>query len=267
MFTEKYSREIGKMMKVGLALFTLIAIFFIFQILSDIKEYKYIGKGVYPARTISVTGSGEVYAIPDIGTFTFNIQERADTVEAAQTTASQKTDQALEALKALGVDEKDIKTENYYISPRYEYPQIVCITYPCPQGRETLVGYEVVQTMSVKVRNLDQSGELITAATNAGATGVSGLSFTIDDMDAVKADARERAIDDAKEKAKRLEKDLGVNFIRVSGFYENDMPIYYDERVMGMGGDIAMSAKAPAPTLPTGENKITSQVTLIYEIK
>lgn len=266
MFLEKYGEEVRKIMKIGLWLLGLIAVFFLFQILSDLKEYKYIGKGVYPARTISVNGTGEVYAIPDIGRFTFSVNERAQTVDEAQVSAAEKGKAAIDTLKGLGVDEDDIKTENYSVSPRYEYSQINCITFPCPPGRQELVGYEVNQTMSVKVRDLEKSGELIAAVTGAGATNVSNLSFTIDDMDAVRADARELAIEDAKERAHRLERDLGVRFIKITGFYENEGPQFFEERAMAFGGDAAFNTKA-VPELPVGENKIVSTVTLIYEIK
>jgi len=85
-------------------------------------------------------------------------------------------------------------------------------------------------------------------------------------MDTVRANAREMAIIDAKEKAKRLEGDLDVKFIRLTGFYENEDQRFYEERVM-MSADSAMGGAISAPSLPTGENKVVSNVTLIYEVR
>lgn len=263
---EKFGTEIQKLLKAGFALVVLIAIFFVFQILTDIKEYRYVGRDVYPSQTISVNGIGEVYAIPDIGQFTFTVRERADTIDEAQANATRKSNAVIEALESRGVEEKDIKTQDYYVGPRYEYIQVQCITFPCP-GEERLVGYEVSQTMAVKVRDLETSGDLITAVTEAGATGVSNLSFTIDDMEAIRADARKEAIVDAREKAERLAEDLGVRLIRIAGFYEDGGYGFYEERAMGYGGDMAVMQSAAAPKLPTGENKITSSVSITYEIK
>lgn len=267
MFVEKYGEEIKKLLKAGLILFWVLGLFFALLIVSQLKEYKYIGSGVYPAKTVSVSGLGEVYAVPDIGQFTFGINERAGTVVEAQQTAATKAEVAIKALKAAGVLENDIKTENYSVSPRYEYQDVLCIQYPCP-SQQTLVGYEVNQTFSVKVRDLEKSGSLINVATDAGATQVSSLSFTIDDMEKVKADARARAIEQAKEKAKVLEDDLGVNLGKLVGYYENEYPTpYYDTKAYGFGGDVAMAESRVAPPTPTGENKIVSQITLMFEIK
>ena len=99
---------------------------------------------------------------------------------------------------------------------------------------------------------------------------MSGLSFTIDDEDAFKADARKQAIEDAQEKAEVLADNLGVRIVRMNGYWEEEggYPGYY-----GMGGgmeygDMAVSSqKAIAPELPTGESKITSEITITYEIK
>jgi uncharacterized protein YggE len=96
---------------------------------------------------------------------------------------------------------------------------------------------------------------------------VSGLTFTIDDESALQREARKKAIDDAKTKAQQLAKDLGVSLSRIVSFSENNgspMPMYYRADAMAMGG--AMEAKS-APSVPTGQNKISSDVSITYEIK
>ena len=193
--------------------------------------------------------------------------EEGKTVKEAQDKATVKMDLALAAMKALGIENKDIKTSGYNAYPKYENEQIVCITYPCPVGRQKIIGYEVNQNITVKVRKIDDAGKTIDAVTTAGASNVSGISFTIDDEDALTRDARKKAIEDAREKAKELAKDLDVRLVRIVNFSENGRgyPMYFKtEASLGMGG---ADSAVPAPTLPVGENEIVSNVTITYEIR
>lgn len=98
-----------------------------------------------------------------------------------------------------------------------------------------------------------------------GANQVGGINFVIDDEDAVKEEARKQAIEKAKEKADQIAKDLGVSFGRLVSFYESsgDFPIYRSYMAEGVGG----GEPAPAPEIPSGENKVTVTVNLTYEIK
>lgn len=249
------------------ALTVILIAFLAVQIIGTVKGYKYIGGDSLPQNVITVTGEGKIFAVPDIATFSFSVMEEGKTVKEAQDKATVKMDTALKALKDLGIDDKDIKTSGYNAYPKYETNQIYCITYPCPQGRQEIVGYEVNQNITVKVRKVDDAGKAIDAITSAGASNVSGINFTIDDEDALVRDARQEAIADAREKAKELANDLDVKLVRIVNFSENGRgyPTYYKaEATLGMGGaDMAV----PAPTIPVGENEIVSSVTITYEIR
>ena len=138
----------------------------------------------------------------------------------------------------------------------------------CPPSKQVLTGYEVSQTITVKVRKTADAGGILTKVGGLGVSNISGLNFVVDDIDTVQAQARDKAIADAKDKADKLEKSLGVKFVRIINFYEGG-----NYGVVGMGGDM-MSAKAVsfesaqvAPQLPVGENKVTSQVSITYEIQ
>jgi uncharacterized protein YggE len=218
-------------------------------------------------NTITVSGKGETFAVPDIATFTFSVTETGTTVSEAQTKATDKNNAALKYLKNAGVADKDIKTESYSANPQYDYNQIVCVKYPCPPTKPTLNGYEVSQTISVKVRDTKKAGDILSNIGEYGVTNISGLTFTIDNDDVLKADARALAISDAKAKAEELAKDLGVGLGKVTSFSEESngypYPVYAMEaKATGMGG-----APAVAPDVPTGENKITVNVTVTYKIK
>ncbi len=248
----------------------LLGVFLAIKSLTLLKESSYIGRGVYPANVITVTGSGEVFAVPDIASFSFSVTESGKTAAEAQDKASKKSNAILDAVKGMGIADKDIQTASYNSYPKYEYSNSVCANGYCPPGRQTLVGYEVSQTINIKVRNTDTAGDVLTKVGSLGASNITGLNFVVDDMDSAKAEAREKAVADAKAKAKVLAKTLGVRLERIVSFYESgeQPPIIY-----GMGG-ISMDSKvmnqampAVAPELPTGENKIVSNVSITYEVQ
>lgn len=263
---EEGAKRVLKWAAISLLFFS---IFLLVRIIMDLKKLPNIGKEIYPQSTITVNGTGEAYAIPDIATFTFSVVELGNTVAAAQEKADAKIAKALESIKSADIEEKDIKTVSYNVYPKYEWEQIVCITYPCPSGKNNLTGYEVNQTISVKIRDTEKAGDLVTKIGTVGASNISGIEFTVDDRDKYVVQAREEAIAEAKENAKKLAKQLGVRLGKLMYFSDNNgypMP-YYAE---GMGGaDMKVSAVAsrPAAELPVGESKITSQISITYEIR
>ena len=245
-----------------------LGVFLGISALGALMQLRYIGTGVMPANTISVFGEGEAFIVPDMGEFTFSVVSEKPTVAAAQADATTKQNAVAEYLKSAGVEEKDIKTVGYNVYPQYDYETQVCPAGGyCPGGRQVLRGYEVRQTTQVKVRDTEQAGELLSGVGSKGATEVSGLSFTVEDETAIQTEARAEAIIDAKEQAKALARDLGVSLVRIVSFSENTggypYPLY--EKTLGMGG--ATDAAAPAPRIETGENKYTSNVTIVYEIR
>jgi uncharacterized protein YggE len=270
------SPQMAKLSRVLVWLVVVGAIFMAVKTLNEFKKGMYIGRDIASQNTITVSGEGEVLAKPDIATFTFSVTEEGKTVAEAQKKATEKTNKALDLLKDSDVDEdKDIKTLSYNINPKYEYyyqPQIMApcsIDYcpPRPVKEPKIIGYEVSQTIEVKVRKLEKAGELLTAIGGVGVQNVGGLQFKIEDEDKVKQEAREKAINQAKEKAEILADQLGVSLVRVASFSESgNYPIYY-ARTMAMDAKGGYAESAPAPEIPTGENQIISNVTITYEIR
>ncbi len=212
-------------------------------------------------NTITVTGKGEVMAKPDIATISFGVIEEGMDVAKAQEASAIKMNKIIDTIKSSGVEDKDIKTTNYSIYPRYDYLR-VNYTYG---GKQVLAGYDVSQTVQVKIRDLTKIGEILSAVGDS-VTNVSGPNFSIDEEDTIKAQAKEEAIKNAREEAKKLAKSLGVRLVRITSFSEGGVyPVYYGmEKSMtaGIGG-----ADAIAPEIPVGENTITSNVTITYEIR
>ena len=248
----------------------VLALFLLMATLSEFRSYRYIGSGVAPTNTITVSGDGEVFAVPDTATFSVTVQEEAKEVKDAQDTATEKSNDIIAYLKGAGIDEKDIQTTDYSVYPQYDYLQGVCPTSGyCPPGKQTLRGFQVSQTLTVKVRDTKKAGDLLSGVGSRGASQVSGLSFTIDDQDALEAQARGKAIDDARTKAEALASQLGVSLVRIVGFSESGnypMPYAYGRGGVTMAMDVS-AEKALSPEVPVGQNKITSNVSVTYEIR
>ncbi len=223
-----------------------------------------------PEPMVTVTGTGEAFAIPDVAIVTFDIKKEAKDVGTAQKNVNSIIDPIIEKLQEKGIDKKDIKTVSYNSYPVYDYRQTApCYTAVCPPVQnQTLRGYEVSQSIQIKIRNIDISGEVLSSLGSSGVTNLSGLSFIVDDEDAVKAEARAQAIVNAKEKAKQLAKDLGVGLGKVVSFNEDVGYGYpmYERSSVGMGGDGFKSVPASV-SVPTGENKYTSNISITFRIK
>ena len=250
-----------------LAIFiAVLCVFFGMKIVNEIRTGEYIGAGIVPTNTISVSGKGEVFGVPNIAEFTFSVNEKAKLVAEAQQKATEKMNAVIAYLKSAKIDEKDIKTQSYNINPTYEYQQSICTKYSCPPGRSVLTGYEVSQSVTVKVRDVSKAGEILAGIGKLEVENLSGLNLTVDNQDALARDARKLAINDAELQAKILAKDLGVKLVRIVSFSENGqnppMPMYFAKDAYATS-----NVGATAPEIPTGQNKITSNVTITYEIR
>ncbi len=203
---------------------------------------------------IWVTGTGEVAAIPDVAILSLGVEAQATTVAEAQAQAAEAMDAVMDVLNDYGVAPKDIKTQYYSIYPLRRWDD----------GKETLIGYRVTNTVTAKIRNIEDTGSIIDAVTSAGGdyTRINGISFTVDDQDAYKVEAREEAMADAKAKAEQLAELAGVTlgkptYINESGGY---IPIYYDLR------EAAVGSPAPMTPISPGEMEISLSVQVVYSI-
>ena len=216
-------------------------------------------------NTITVFDTGEIYAKPDLALSTFSVVTEAKTVGEAMDENAKKMNDIIYFIKEQGVEEKDLKTTGFNLYPRYEYQKVETEIYPYPPGKRVLVGYEVTQSLEVKIRDMTKIGEIIQGTAEKGANQVGELQFIIDKQDELKTQARAQAIEKAKAKAEELASQLGIRLVRITDFNESSVtPYYYDlERAAvpsGIGG-------GEMPQIETGENKITVTVTITYEIR
>ncbi len=239
------------------AFLTIITLFFIVKTFNEFQSGKFIGQGQIGINTIDVVGKGEVFAKPDIAEFSVTVEKNAISVNDAQNNATEAINKVTKFLTDSGIEDKDIKTTNYNIYPRYDYLR--------DQG-QVFRGYTVSQTLDIKIRKIEDTGKILAGVTDAGANQVGGVNFKVDNDDAVLRQAREKAINDAKTKAEQLAKDLGVKIVRLINYSESGNGIYpyplygMESKMVGTGGDVA-------PSVPTGENTFTVNVSLTYQIK
>lgn len=243
----------------------LLAVFLLAKTIGEIVSW---GKEEqYPSRTVTVMAEGEAIATADIASFSFSVNEEAATSQEAQDKTTKKVDQALKYLKDNGVEDKDIKTEYYNINPKYENTA-PCYAFDCPAPSMKIIGYEVSQGVRVKVRDTDNAGKFLSEMTTFGINNVSGLSFTIDDEDALYDMARKDAIEKAEGKAEVLADNLGVRLGKVVSFSEDNPSLYYGGEAMYDSKVSAVAPMArPQANLPMGENTYTTRVYVTYELK
>lgn len=261
-------QELLKDKKVNITIFILLVVLGLFlfvQFINSIKTNQYIGRE-YNVNTIYVTGESEVAAVSDIATLNINLSKEATTAKEAQKLLNESIIKVLNYLEDQQVANEDIKSEYGGISPKYTYETKPCYMYPCPPREEKIVGYVANQSISVKVREVDNANVIKTGLAEAGVTDINGPTFSIDDEESYQLEARSLAIKDAREKAVVLAKDLGVKLGKVVSFSEgSNYRVYSSMKTMEASYD--MAAGSAVPELPKGENKITSSVTITYEIK
>jgi len=243
-----------------LMIFLFVLTIYVFVgIQNKVKEGRYIGQEIESKNTITVSGSGEVYTKPDLAFTTFSVITEKKQVAEAIGKNTEKMNAIIGSIEEQGVEKKDLKTTDFRVYPRYEWQEK---TRFYPSGKRVLVGYEIRQSLEVKIRDMEEIGVIIQKATDSGANQVGDLRFTVDDEDEIKKQARGQAIDEAKEKAKELASQLGVKLVRIVSFNEGGIaPRYYAfEEAIGMEGE------DKAPQIEVGENKIEVNVSITYEI-
>lgn len=266
MFDLEYKKSISLM---AVVLLVVTSLYFAVKSISVLMSESMMGSKM--ESTITLSGHGEVKIAPDIASVYFTIRKEAKTSKEAGGLVTEVEKKALEFLKANGVEDKYIKAENVSFYPKYEYQYDVkslmpCNEYGCPPrpGKNVVTGYEASESITVKVKDLDNVGKIMEGLAEVGVGEISGPNFQVEDEEMAKAEARKEAIDQAKQKADVLARDLGVRLGKVVSFNEsgNYYPMYMKG---GVSMDTALAESAPS--VPQGENTITSEVTITYEIK
>ncbi len=247
-----------------------------------------------PVRGISVNGVGKANGKPNVARSTIGVEARAGTAEEAIGEVNQRMAQVIAAVKQAGVADGDVRTstlslnfERNYESPRPEFsptaaPVMAPATAPlvAPAGKPKSAGvtvpkaeavpaaplvklpqgfYTATNNVEVTIRNLDTAGKVLSAATGAGANQLYGIRFEIEDPSAVQAEARKKAVADARARAERLAQLAGVKLGPAVSISEQD----------GGGGPVPMFAMAKmdsAAPVERGELTVTSTVQIVFAL-
>lgn len=206
-----------------------------------------------PKRKITVNGAAQVTLKPDVANVTFGTLTQDKEAAAARDANNTLMGKVMAAIKAQGVDtDKDVKTTHYGIHPRYDY------------NGNTITGYEVRNSIQVKVRNLDKLGAIMDAAAAAGANLSSGLYFDVEDGETAYDQALVKAIENARQRAETLARNAGGSLGAVlnasqSGGYYPPRPYYYGRQEMDMAaGEVPVSA---------GTLQVSAYVNITFELK
>jgi len=189
---------------------------------------------------INVSGQGKVTGKPDTLTVSLGVSVLRPTVDRATGDAAALAAAIIDALKGSGVAEADIQTANYTINPEYDWSG----------ETQRLLGYRVNNEVRVKIRNIDNAGVIIDAATAAGgdSTVVSHLAFSIEDNAELLQMARTAAWGDAEGKARQLAQLAGLQLGKAVSITESisydTPPIYYERAMAAMEDGAATPIEA-----------------------
>lgn len=192
-----------------------------------------------PDRYITVVGSGEVSLVPDIAEVNIGAEVAAATVSEAKAEVDRRVEAIMVAFQEMGIAEQDIQTSHYSIHFERESFGPVAREEGAP---ETEGAYRVFNMLNVTIREIEQVGEILDAAIEAGANQMYGVNFTISDTQEWESEAREKAMADAKARAEELAQLGGVELGEVLSVSEvvGGTPFAATvERAMGGGGGIA----------------------------
>jgi len=206
---------------------------------------------------ITVSGEGKATGQPDIAILSLGISTLRPTVAEARNEAASTMQKVIDSLKGNGVAEKDIQSAQYSIYPEYDYSIV---------ASQKLLGYRITNTVTIKVRDIDKTSDVLDGATAAGGdlTQVQGISFTIDEPDALRDQAREDAVKDAKARAQRLADTAGVKLGDPISITESSVSPPVPMRDALLGG--AAEANTATPIQP-GELDIDLTVQVVFAIE
>lgn len=206
-------------------------------------------------RTMSVSGRGEVYLIPDIAYINIGTRSQAVDVASALSDNNKQAQAISSVLSDMGIDPLDIQTTAFNVYPFQNYGM---------DGQPTELVYIVENTVNVKVRELNRLGEILDAVVRSGANQINGISFDVEDRKQAEADARRLAIQDATGKAQELAELAGTelgDLQNISVYSNGDPQPVYNAKG---GGYIAGDSAAP---VSSGQMIITADANLVYELK
>ncbi len=209
-----------------------------------------------PLRTLSVTGTGRVLMVPDLAYINIGVRNQAQDVSSALAANNTQATAISDAIKAVGVEEKDLQTANFNVYSIQQYDQ---------NGQPSYINYEVENTLYVTVRDLTKLSQVLDAALGAGANQIYGINFDLANRQSALDQARDLAIKDAQEKALAVAATSGVTLGQIQTINVSNTSYVQPYTPYGMGGG-AMDAASSVP-VSAGQIVVTFDANLVYVIE
>ena len=210
------------------------------------------------APRIMVMGEGEASVAPDLALLSLTVMEEAATARAAMDANNAAMTRVIAAMKEAGIADRDLQTAGIQIMPRYDYTN-----KPDGSQEAKLVAYQVMNTLSVRVRDIAKVGEVLDKAVSMGVNQGGSITFGNDDPSTIVTEARKKAVADAMQKAKTLAEAAGVQLgkiIEMSELSFSPPPLPRAAQAFDQAG------AAPAVPVQAGENAYRIQVNVTFEI-
>ncbi len=206
---------------------------------------------------IIVSGEGEASVAPDIALLSLAVMREAKTARAALDANNDAMAAVIAAMKTLEIADRDLQTSGIHIEPRYNY-----VNRQDGSQEAELVAYQVTNTLSVRVRDIDRTGEVLDKAVSLGVNQGGGITFTNEDPAAALTEARKKAVENAVAKAKTLAEAAGVSVGRVLEITDQALA----PSPMPINAKAFDAARAAVP-IAQGENTYNVQVNVTFELK
>jgi len=243
----------------------LLIAFVALLIVGKTKDLKDVLGNKNPDNTISVSAEGKVQAVPDLATVNLGVLTQGSDPSVVQEQNSVKVNKIIDYIKQQGISKDDISTSQFNIYPQYDYNN----------GRNTIIGYQLNQTITVKVRGMDKSTDILSkilkGGVQQGANEVNGVSLGFDDADELRQEARKLAIEKAKVKAQDLAQAAGLKLGKVVSVSETGSyggPIMpYEGLGIGGGGYGGSDMKSASPNIEPGSQDVVANMTVVFEVK
>ena len=208
-----------------------------------------VAVGTDQVKTISLSGAGSASAQANKATLTIGVQNEAPYASEAVEENARAMTSAINAVLALGLSEDAIKTVTYSVYPNYDYEL------------KRVIGYQVINLVQVEVSDLDLVGDVIDAASGAGANRIDGIAFGLSDdlIEELKLMAYRDALGDAESKAEVIAEYLGLT---LTGVYSVSESVYYPYRPYAMTDAYALERAASYVPTPIYEGSLSVSVTV-----
>lgn len=226
----------------------------IFVVLLNVHQWQLI---CGDSQLLSVSATAKVESVQDTAIVTVGVVSEGLTAQVVKDQSSNKMNQVISFIKQAGIDDRDIKTSQFNVSPKYNYSN----------QQQTVVGYQANQTITVKARGINKSSQqlqtIVDGAVKNGANQIQSIDFAFEDSDGLVQNAQKGAIDKAKANALQITKDAGLKLGRVVNVITSDSG---NPEPMLMR-NVALAAKSNSSQIELGSQEVSATVTVVFKIR